>query len=238
MSGVDAAELTGSVPPAKARRPRHRAGRPANLSSQPSRSSGSRPRWSLVRSSERPLCRRLGHCSRPCSSWAACCSSLDLPGKPYMADSAPIILPVISIVASALLGEYLAGAIVVLMLSGGETLEQFAVARATAALRALASRVPTLAHRRRGRRARGRGRRRHRRRRRARDPAARGLPGRRRSRQRHGAMDESYLTGEPFTIAEGPGREGPVRRDQRRLRSCASARPGSRPTRGTRRSCR
>jgi len=33
----------------------------------------------------------------------------------------------ISIVASWLLGEYLAGVIVVLMLSGGETLEQFAV---------------------------------------------------------------------------------------------------------------
>ena len=54
----------------------------------------------------------------------------------------------ISIVASALLGEYLAGAIVVLMLSGGETLEAFAVAKATSVLRALASRVPTLAHRR------------------------------------------------------------------------------------------
>src|SRR5579859_6731297 len=37
----------------------------------------------------------------------------------------------VSIVASALLGEYLAGAIVVLMLTGGETLEQYAVAEAT-----------------------------------------------------------------------------------------------------------
>src|SRR5580765_5090565 len=55
----------------------------------------------------------------------------------------------ISIVASALLGEYLAGAIVVLMLSGGNTLERFAVAEATSVLRALAHRVPTRAHRRR-----------------------------------------------------------------------------------------
>src|SRR5262245_58980441 len=56
----------------------------------------------------------------------------------------------ISIVASALLGQYLAGAIVVLMLSGGQMLEQFAIARATSVLRALAGRVPTIAHRRLG----------------------------------------------------------------------------------------
>src|SRR5579864_7273359 len=56
----------------------------------------------------------------------------------------------VSIVAAALLGEYLAGAIVVLMLSGGEALEAYAVAEATSVLRALAKRVPTLAHRRRG----------------------------------------------------------------------------------------
>ena len=38
----------------------------------------------------------------------------------------------------------LAGAIVVLMLSGGETLQRFAIGRATSALRALARRVPTM----------------------------------------------------------------------------------------------
>ena len=58
-------------------------------------------------------------------------------------------LAAVSIVASVLLNEYLAGAIVVLMLAGGATLEQFAVAQATSVLRALAKRVPTLAHRRR-----------------------------------------------------------------------------------------
>ena len=111
----------------------------------------------------------------------------------------------VSIVASAWLGEYLAGALVVLMLSGGEALEAYAVAEATSVLRALAKRVPTLAHRERdgvredvavvdlrvgdeiailpheicpvdGDVTRGRGR-----------------------------MDESYLTGEPFAIAKGPG---------------------------------
>ncbi len=49
-------------------------------------------------------------------------------------------LAAVSIVASARLGEYLAGSIVVLMLSGGQALEQFAVAQATSVLRALAAR--------------------------------------------------------------------------------------------------
>src|SRR3954470_22833635 len=59
-------------------------------------------------------------------------------------------LAAVSIVASAVLGQYLAGAIVVLMLSGGQALEQFAVAQATSVLRALGARTPTMAHRRRG----------------------------------------------------------------------------------------
>jgi heavy metal translocating P-type ATPase len=111
----------------------------------------------------------------------------------------------ISIVASVLLGEYLAGAIVVLMLSGGNTLERFAVAEATSVLRALATRVPTFAHRQRG-------------------SLVEDIPvgdiqiGDELSVlpheicpvdgevvQGHGAMDESYLTGEPFTISKGPG---------------------------------
>ena len=111
----------------------------------------------------------------------------------------------VSIIASALLGEYLAGAIVVLMLSGGETLEQFAVAEATAVLRALAKRAPTLAHRRRGAVV-------------EEVPVAEVAVGDEVSvlpheicpvdgevLQGHGTMDESYLTGEPFRIAKGPG---------------------------------
>ena len=53
----------------------------------------------------------------------------------------------ISIVASILLGEPLAGAIVVLMLSGGEALERAAVGRASSVLDALARRSPSIAHR-------------------------------------------------------------------------------------------
>jgi heavy metal translocating P-type ATPase len=57
------------------------------------------------------------------------------------------LLAGISIITSVLLGEYLAGTFVVLMLSGGQALEAFAVRRASFALEALAKRLPTLAHR-------------------------------------------------------------------------------------------
>jgi len=111
----------------------------------------------------------------------------------------------VSIVTSAVLGEYLAGAIVVLMLAGGNALEQLAVARAASVLRALAKRIPTIAHRR------------HR-------TGFEDIPvedvavGEELSVlpheicpvdgeviDGHGSMDESYLTGEPFTISKGPG---------------------------------
>jgi heavy metal translocating P-type ATPase len=111
----------------------------------------------------------------------------------------------VSIVASAWLGEYLAGALVVLMLSGGEALEAYAVAEATSVLRALARRVPTLAHREQGGVFE--------------DVAVPDLvvgdeisilpheicPVDGEVTQGHGRMDESYLTGEPFAIAKGPG---------------------------------
>jgi len=57
------------------------------------------------------------------------------------------LLAGISIVASVVLGEYLAGAIVVLMLSGGEALENYALRSASSVLRALAKRMPSVAHR-------------------------------------------------------------------------------------------
>src|SRR5262249_34844758 len=60
------------------------------------------------------------------------------------------LLAGLSIVTSALLGEWLAGTLVVLMLSGGEALEGYAVRRASSALTALARRMPAVAHSRRG----------------------------------------------------------------------------------------
>ncbi|HUJ41558.1 MAG TPA: heavy metal translocating P-type ATPase [Candidatus Acidoferrales bacterium] len=53
----------------------------------------------------------------------------------------------ISIVTSVLLGEYLVGVIVILMLSGGAALEGFASRRASSVLDALARRMPQTAHR-------------------------------------------------------------------------------------------
>src|SRR5690348_12571674 len=53
----------------------------------------------------------------------------------------------ISIITSVLLGEYLVGAIVILMLSGGVALEEFASRRASSVLDALAKRIPQVAHR-------------------------------------------------------------------------------------------
>ena len=60
------------------------------------------------------------------------------------------LLAGLSIITSILLGEYLAGTLVVLMLSGGEALEAFAVKSASSVLDALARRMPTKAHRKSG----------------------------------------------------------------------------------------
>ena len=115
------------------------------------------------------------------------------------------LLAGISIVTSIVLREYLAGTLVVLMLSGGQALESYAVRSASSALGALARRMPSIAHRKR-------------------DGALADVPlddiepgdhlvvfphevcpvdgvvvdG-------HGAMDESYLTGEPYVMSKAPG---------------------------------
>jgi heavy metal translocating P-type ATPase len=56
------------------------------------------------------------------------------------------VIAILAITGSPLLGEYLAGAIVVLMLSGGEALEAYALRRARSSLSALAERAPRTAH--------------------------------------------------------------------------------------------
>ncbi len=55
----------------------------------------------------------------------------------------------VSIITSVLLGEYLAGTFIVLMLSGGEALESYALRSASSVLAALAKRMPSVAHRKR-----------------------------------------------------------------------------------------
>jgi heavy metal translocating P-type ATPase len=123
------------------------------------------------------------------------------------------LLAGISIVTSAVLGarngaagsEYLAGALVVLMLSGGEALEAYAVRSASSVLEALARRVPSSAHRRTdGQIA---------------DVALNEVvvgdtlvvfpheicPVDGTVVEGHGTMDESYLTGEPYLMSKTAG---------------------------------
>ncbi len=57
------------------------------------------------------------------------------------------LLAGLSIVVSVLMGQYLVGSIVVLMLSGGTALETFAARRASSVLKALSQRMPQTAHR-------------------------------------------------------------------------------------------
>ncbi|TLP79461.1 heavy metal translocating P-type ATPase [Nesterenkonia sphaerica] len=58
------------------------------------------------------------------------------------------ILAVVAMVATVLVGEYLAGLIIVLMLTGGEALEKMAENKASRELDTLISRAPAFAHRR------------------------------------------------------------------------------------------
>src|SRR3972149_224709 len=67
--------------------------------------------------------------------------------KLYRREFGSDLLAGISIVTSVILDEYLAGTLVVLMLSGGETLAAYAVRSASSVIEALAKRMPTRAHR-------------------------------------------------------------------------------------------
>ncbi len=60
------------------------------------------------------------------------------------------LIALVSIVGSLILGEYLAGAIIALMLSGGNSLETYAQGRASRELRMLVDRAPRIGHRREG----------------------------------------------------------------------------------------
>jgi heavy metal translocating P-type ATPase len=117
------------------------------------------------------------------------------------------LLAGISIVVSVLMGQYLVGSIVILMLSGGTALEAFATRRASSVLKALAQRMPQTAHRK----------------------AGNGItdieigslqvgetlvvfpfeicPVDGVVLEGQGRMNEAYLTGEPFEMSKTPGSE-------------------------------
>jgi len=115
------------------------------------------------------------------------------------------LLAGISIVTAAILGEYLAGTLVVLMLSGGEALEAYAIRSASSVLEALSKRMPSIAHRKI-------------------DSHLAEVPLEEVAvgdvllvfphevcpidgtvLEGHGVMDESYLTGEPYMMSKTPG---------------------------------
>lgn len=110
-----------------------------------------------------------------------------------------------SIVTAILLEEYLAGSLVVLMLSGGETLESYAVKTASRMLEVLAKRALTTAHRKKSAEIE--------------DISVDKIiiedtivifpheicPVDGEVISGNGVMDESYLTGEPFLISKAPG---------------------------------
>ena len=70
--------------------------------------------------------------------------------KLFRGDFGADLLAGISIVTAVLLDEYLAGSLVVLMLSGGAALEHYAVRKASSVLEALSKRMPSVAHRKSG----------------------------------------------------------------------------------------
>jgi len=60
------------------------------------------------------------------------------------------VVAMLAIVTAFILGQYFAGAVIVLMQSGGEALEAYAMGRASQSLEALLARAPRIAHRLRG----------------------------------------------------------------------------------------
>lgn len=117
------------------------------------------------------------------------------------------LLAGMSIVTSVLLGEYLAGSLVVLMLSGGQTLENYAIRTASKMLEVLAKRAPMIAHLKKKASIE--------------DISVEKIavgdtivifpheicPVDGEVISGNGVMDESYLTGEPFFISKAPGSE-------------------------------
>ncbi|MHB2025026.1 MAG: heavy metal translocating P-type ATPase [Elusimicrobiota bacterium] len=115
------------------------------------------------------------------------------------------VLALISLLAAAAMGQWLVAAILILMVSGGQALEDYAVRKASSVLEALARRMPQKAHKK----------------------SAAGFsdigiedvssgdvlvimpheicPVDGVVTQGHGRMDESYLTGEPYEMAKTPG---------------------------------
>jgi len=115
------------------------------------------------------------------------------------------LLAILALVTAAWVGEYLAAVLIIIMLSGGQALEAYAMRKASSVLLALAERMPATARRRNG------------------DQIVEialaditigdeivvfpheAMPVDGVVIEGHGSMDESYLTGEPYQVSKAPG---------------------------------
>jgi heavy metal translocating P-type ATPase len=115
------------------------------------------------------------------------------------------LLAILALVTAAWVGEYLAAVLIIIMLSGGQALEAYAMRKASSVLLALAERMPASARRRNGEQI-------------EEIPLAdiaigdeivvfphEAAPVDGVVIEGHGAMDESYLTGEPYQVSKAPG---------------------------------
>ncbi len=133
----------------------------------------------------------------------------DLSRKLLVREFGADLLAGLSIITAIILGEYLAGCLVILMLSSGASLESYAIGSASRMLAALAKRAPTIAHRKNSQIQNEN----------ILDIAVETIaigdiilvfpheicPIDGEVIEGHGVMDESYLTGEPFLISKAPG---------------------------------
>lgn len=115
------------------------------------------------------------------------------------------LLAILALVTAAWVGEYLAAVLIIVMLAGGQALEVYAMRKASSVLLALAERMPASARRRNGEQI-------------EEIPLAdiaigdaivvfphEAAPVDGVVIEGHGAMDESYLTGEPYQVSKAPG---------------------------------
>jgi len=130
----------------------------------------------------------------------------DLLKQAFAGEFGSDLLAGLAMITALLQGEYLAGVFVVLMLSGGQALEAYAVRSASSVLDALAKRLPQTAHRRLADEK-------------ITDVALGEVavgdtlvifpheicPVDGTVVEGHGSMDESYLTGEPYLMPKAPG---------------------------------
>ena len=125
--------------------------------------------------------------------------------KAFKGDLGADLLALIGLITAIFLGEYLACALIILMLSSGQALEVYAARRASFVLEALAKRMPAIAHCKVGKRTS--------------EIAISEIkigdlieiyphetcPVDGEVVAGYGEMDESYLTGEPYQLSKAPG---------------------------------